>query len=134
MGYQLYWVRLCVVGEAGVTPKNHCPDSATTSGGVPVQAVHFPPELVAVQAGGVPVVFMVPLASRSAGSCSSRIAFGVTGFVPAAGALLPGSVGGNRPRANPSCSHSLVTGCQLPEASLYSTRSQPSIRSQDDEN
>src|SRR5271157_2438598 len=133
MGYQLYWVMLCVVVAAEVSPNSQNPAvanagvSAATSGGTPgvhvAQTVTLPTVVVVLQTGAVPVMFSEPLALRSAGSCSSRIAFGLMGFsVPPAGVPPPEAVGGVRPRANPSCSHSMVTGFQLPEASLYSTR------------
>ena len=143
-----------------VTPNCQIPEAANdavsvrTCGGVTVHALQKLPES-AVHVGAVPVIPPFPvtptppnavsaaarpacelanvllvLVTRSAGSCNSRIAFGLIGFVPAAGALPPLTVGAARPRANPSCSHSLVTGCQTPEASLYSTRNQPSIRFQ----
>src|ERR1700677_357250 len=134
MGYQLYWVRLCGVAAGGVPegvrPNAHSPPvpaipaaaavvSFTTSGIVPVHAVHLVPlplPVVALQTGAVAVdVGQTPVPARSAGSCSSRMAFGLIG-------LLPGVMGAVKPRANPSDSHSLVTACQAPDASLYSTR------------
>src|ERR1700694_3888138 len=110
MGYQLYWVRLCGVaadagvatGAVGVRPKAHYPPvpvipaaaaaaSVATSGTTPVHAVQrrvAPEPVVALQVGAVPVdVGHAPVPGRSAGSCSSRIAFGVIG-------LLCGAVGG----------------------------------------
>src|ERR1700674_2585544 len=104
MGYQSYWVRLCGVaddgglatGAVGVRPNAHSPAvpvipaaaaamSVATSGTAPVNAVrrrvaHEP--VVTLQVGAVPVeVGQVPVPGRSAGSCSSRIAFGVMGLV-----------------------------------------------------
>src|ERR1039458_5160945 len=119
MGYQLKAVTLCAVVEV---PNSHCVAPVSLKrGGVAVHAVHLPLD-VAVQLGAIPVLSCDQLGSgvvvlRSAGSCSSRIAFGLIGLPPG-----PGAVGGVRPRANPSFSHSLVAGCQFPEASLYSTR------------
>jgi hypothetical protein len=118
--------------------------SARSCGGVLDHAAHFveaPEPDVAVHTGAValldrtapeqevPEVQIVGgvagiAVMRSAGSCSSRIAFGLIG-------LVPGEVGGNGPRANPSCSHSMVTGTKAePAPGLYSTRSQPSIKFQ----
>src|ERR1035438_8996039 len=119
---------LCEDGDAGVTP--NCQGvvptvSPTTSGGVGqfhVKQVVWP-EFHEVQAGARPTGSTTPSPLRSAGSCSTRIAFGFTGFVP-------GAVGTVVPRAKPRFSHSLVTACQVPLESRYSTRSQPSIRSQ----
>src|SRR5208282_680696 len=141
MGYQLKRVRLCSgsVEDCGapfsavvVLPTCHTVGVAELStrscGGLTDHAVHLPP-LFAVHTGTVPVVLrpasvgIEPLVARSAGSCSSRIAFGLIGFVPEA-------VGAVRPRANPSDSHSLVTGTHVPELFRYSTRNQPSIRFQ----
>src|ERR1017187_4267990 len=120
MGYQLKAVTLCAVVEV---PNSHCVAPVSLKrGGVAVHAVHLPP-FVTVQLGATPVPSCANVGNvpegvlRSAGSCSSRIAFGLIGLPPG-----PGAVGGVRPRANPSFSHSLVAGCQFPEASLYSTR------------
>src|ERR1035437_4723181 len=119
MGYQLKAVTLCAVVE--VPNSQYVAPVSTRSGGVAVHAVHLP-LLVAVQLGANPVpscasVGSAPEVARSAGSCSNRIAFGLIGLPPG-----PGAVGGVRPRANPRFSHSVVAGCQFPEASLYSTR------------
>src|ERR1700732_527437 len=104
MGYQLYWVRLCGVaddagvatGAVGVRPNAHSPAvpvipaaaaamSVATSGTTPVHAVQrvaAPVPVVALQVGAVAVeVGQAPVPGRSAGSCSSRIAFGVMGLV-----------------------------------------------------
>src|SRR5208283_3511695 len=140
MGYQLYWVRLCGVaagGTVGVRPNAQSADmpaasfdmlaavaarSAVINGTVPLHVINFLlgelPSVVSM-AGATPSIWAVvgqtPVPARSVGSCSSRIAFGVIG-------LVPGAVGGVKPRANPSPSHSVVIGCQTPDASLYSTR------------
>src|ERR1035437_4096557 len=121
MGYQLKRVTLCAVVEV---PNSHCVAPVSLKrGGVAVHAVHLP-LLVAVQFGTIPVLSCANVGNapevsvrRSAGSCSSRIAFGLIGLPPG-----PGAVGGVRPRANPRFSHSAVAGCQAPEASWYSTR------------
>src|SRR5580700_4365931 len=105
MGYQLYWVRLCGVADdgglatvaVGVRPNAHSPAvpvipaaaaamSVATSGTTPVHAVQRrvgPGRPVhALQVGAVAVeVGQAPVPGRSAGSCSSRIAFGVMGLV-----------------------------------------------------
>src|SRR5208282_3492754 len=141
MGYQLYWVRLCGVaagGTVGVRPNAQSADmpaasfdmlaavaarSAVINGTVPLHVINFLlgelPSVV-ITAGATPSIWaagkgQTPAAERSAGSCSSRMALGVIG-------LVPGAVGGVKPRANPSPSHSVVIGCQTPDASLYSTR------------
>src|ERR1019366_3984527 len=128
MGYQLYWVRLCGVAEAagdttgaaGVRPKAHSPfapligtavavRSSISSGALPeLHAGHLNGDVIWRNGhdGAVPLVSKVPEPSRSAGSCRSRIAFGVIGL----GAVL---VTGPVPRANPSLSHSRVTGVQV---------------------
>src|SRR5581483_5863740 len=62
-----------------------------------------------------------PLALRSDCSWKIRIALGWTAF----GAP---DVGGVKPRANPSSSHSLVTGTKLPSDLWISTRRYPSSR------
>src|ERR1017187_4336330 len=138
MGYQLYWGMLCAIvdgGAVGVTPKGHgaAAESAATCGGTPGVQVLQTPATVVLHTGAVPAELNAPgsvlLRLRSAGSCNKRMAFGLTGFDPAP--VGPGAVGAVNPRANPSCSHSLVTGCQIPDASLYSTRNHPSIRFQD---
>src|ERR1022692_2003720 len=125
-------------------------ESVRSCGGALAHAVHLvaaPLPVVAVHTGAVAPVLSSGVVSanvaqaaavpvqiwggvvgtavrRSAGSCSSRIAFGLIG-------LVPGAVGGIGPRANPSCSHSMVTGTKAaPPPGLYSTRSQPSIRFQ----
>src|SRR5450755_994890 len=133
MGYQLYCVMLCGVvvgGVVGVMANGHGPvavSAASCGTEAGIHAVQTLPE-VAVQFGGVPAELSdggsVLVTLRSAGSCSSRIAFGLIGL----GTPAEGGIG---PRANPSCSHSPVTGCQTPDASLYSTRNHPSIRFQD---
>src|SRR5208282_1333457 len=151
MGYQLKRLRLCCASVEDaiapfiavvVTPNGHTvlpvPLSTRTCGGVTDHAIHLLLALCAVHIGALPVTptglpvrgtkdpsagILPPLTARSAGSCSSRIAFGLTGFVN-------GAVGAVMPRANPSCSHSLVTGTQVPELFRYSTRNQPSIRFQ----
>src|SRR5271157_5193023 len=150
MGYQLKRLKLCcgcVEDDIApfiavvVTPKGHTvlpvPPSTRTCGGVTVHALHWP-ALCPLHTGALPVTptglpvsgnndpfpgIPPPLTARSAGSCSSRIAFGLIGFVN-------GAVGAVMPRANPSCSHSLVTGTHTPELFRYSTRNQPSIRFQ----
>ena len=73
---------------------------------------HVEQPVVEVHFGARPTLSTVPSPLRSAGSCSSRIALGLIGLLPA---LVegPGAVGGVTPRANPSCSHSLVTGDPL---------------------
>src|SRR5271165_7681826 len=105
-------------GAVVVTPKYGLPLAASvhTSGGSglfqPMQLPWISWELQAPIwpcASGVP-----PLALRSAGSCSSKIALGLIGF----GCVAVGAV---TPRANPRPSHSLVTLCQTPVESLYST-------------
>src|ERR1019366_2958685 len=144
MGYQLYCVILCVTGgAAGVRPNCQRLDpsvSGRACGGLGFHGVHRPEPLNAGQLRAVPTVPLrvsvaavvpTPVVARSTGSCSNRIAFGLIGFtIPPAGRPAPLAVGAVVSRANPSSSHSLVTGFQLPFASLYSTRSQPSIRFQ----
>ena len=74
-----------------------------------------------VQNGAMPVASGAPpLPLRSAGSCKSRIALGLTWLLPA---LVdgPGAVGGSIPRAKPKPSHSCVTPTQAPPSSA-STR------------
>src|SRR5208282_4279225 len=140
MGYQLNCVKLwgvVTVGAVGVTPNPHCPpdpasDKSCGTAGLPaVQVLHFlllPLPCVVVQVGATawetaqtPAATAGSTASalfveRSAGSCSSRIAFGLIGLGEAA-------VGAVTPRANPSCSHSLVAATHWPEVlSTYSTR------------
>src|ERR1700687_615946 len=117
MGYQLLMLTLCVVVAELVTPKYGLvlTASSTTSGGSGFfHAVQTPPTVV-VQTGAIPLGSMARSPLRSAGSCNRRIAFGLT-------VLAPGAVGGVTPRANPSFSHSRVTGFQFPDTSLYSTR------------
>ena len=155
MGYQLYSVMLCGVvvelAAVGVRPNAQSPAvptvdnarvSAASSGGLPqVHVVHTPLEFKWVQIGAVPLLALklaseasVLLVPRSAGSCSSRIALGLIGLgVPVAGSPAPLAVGAVTPRANPSDSHSLVTGTHVPELLRYSTRNQPSIRLQESE-
>src|SRR5580658_420235 len=117
MGYQLYWVRLCIVGElVGVAANGHSPaapnaaESAATDGGAPLQVVQrrVPPcPVVVVQTGGVPTELVAPGSAasalavrRSAGCCSIRIACGLIGFgLPPAGVPAPDCVGGVTPRA-----------------------------------
>src|SRR5208282_2808033 len=138
MGYQLNWVTLWFAN----VERPNCQYGlfaalSTRSGGVAAHCVHLMlglVPLVAVQLGAIPVAscayvgipeLTVP---RSAGSCSSRIAFGLIGFGvgvksgEAAGVPPPDCVGALVPRANPSASHSLVTGTHTPELFRYSTR------------
>src|ERR1700687_4905631 len=117
MGYQLLILALCVVVAELVTPKYGlvlAASIATSGGSGFFHAVQTPPTVV-VQTGAMPLGSMARFPLRSAGSCNRRIAFGLMGFVP-------GAVGGVTPRANPSFSHSNVTGFQFPDTSLYSTR------------
>lgn len=140
---------MVVVVVVGVRPNAHWPpepESEASSGGTPAVQVVQTPETVAVQTGAVaaegadaPVAAgsagTAPAVSpagaavrRSAGSCSSRIAFGLIGFgvgvypVADAGVPPPDWVTCPVPRANPSCSHSVVTAVQTPDEFLYSTR------------
>src|SRR5271165_3244407 len=146
MGYQLNCVRLCgvvVVGVAGVTPNTHSvpdPESPKSVGTPDFHEAHFrvaPLPEVVLQLGAVACVtaqtpaatvgsaasVVLPLAMRSAGSCNRRIAFGKIGFgVPVAGFPAILAVGATAPRANPSCSHSLVTATHWLELFRYSTR------------
>src|ERR1700730_17117793 len=76
---------------------------------------------------GLSALFIKPFASRSARCCNIRMAFGCTGFAPAPPAGVVGEV---RPRAKPSCNHSLVMGTHAPAAFRYWTRNHPSIKFQ----
>src|SRR5208282_2519617 len=103
--------------------------SGWTSGGSALSQVVQP--VVEVHVGALPTLSATPSPLRSAGSCSSRIAFGLIGFsTPPAGVPPPEAVGGVTPRAKPSPSHSLVTATHWLELFRYSTRNQPSIRFQ----
>src|SRR5271169_3495522 len=132
MGYQLNWVTLWVAGAAVVTPNCQyrlVAGLSSRSGGVADHAVHFGgiAPLFAVQTGTAPPA-LTGTVLRSAGSCNSRIAFGLIGFGvgaksgEAAGVPPPDCVGAKVPRANPSASHSLVTGTHTPELFRSSTR------------
>ena len=142
MGYQLYWVRLCGVvagGFAGVRPNAQSADmpaasfdilaavaarSAVNNGTVPLHVVQLllgaVPAPYAVQAGATPsiwaVVGQVPVALRSAGSCSNRIAFGLIGLVP------EGRSAESSPAQIPVPAIHWLPGAKHPNASLYSTR------------
>src|SRR5271166_1868636 len=97
MGYQLYWVMLCGLvagGAAAVTPNGHGPPAASAAncGGAPGVHVVQTPETVVLQTGAVPTELKAPgsvvLTLRSAGSCSNRMAFGLTGLgTPAFGGV-----------------------------------------------
>src|ERR1700687_1220570 len=117
MGYQLLMVTLCVAVAELVTPKYGLvlTASITTSGGTAFFHTVPTPPTVVVQTGAIPLGSIARFPLRSAGCCNRRIAFGLIGFAPSA-------VGEVTPRANPSFSHSRVTGFQLPDTSLYSTR------------
>src|ERR1700674_1537241 len=117
MGYQLLMLTLCVVVPELVTPKYGLVLAASTwtSGGSGFFHVVQTPPAIVVQTGAIPFLSMARSPLRSAGSCNRRIAFGLMVFAP-------GAVGGVTSRANPSFSHSRVTGFQLPDTSLYSTR------------
>src|SRR5579862_3751200 len=67
---------------------------------------------------------MVPSPLRSACSCRSSKAYGFTVFP------VKGTDGGKLARAKPSWSHSLVTPCQVPALSSYSTRNHPLLSGQ----
>src|ERR1700675_2140139 len=106
MGYQLFLVTLCAAVPALVTPKYGlvlAASTMTSGGSALVHCVHKTPTVL-VQTGGRPFGSGSPTPSRSAGSCSSKIALGLSVFP--GGAAPPDTVGGNVPRANPSFSHS----------------------------
>src|SRR5580698_1690152 len=111
MGYQLYMLMLCADVLAVVTPNHGLVlfVSGCTSGGRGFfHAVQTPCE-VAVQLGAIPVELIEPSPERSAGSCSSKIAFGFTGLeTPPAGDPAPFAVGATTPLAKPRLNHSLV--------------------------
>src|SRR5271157_1681638 len=102
----------CVVLQLG---------GVATEGALAPEATGSAGNALVVNVAGVDV-------KRSAGSCTIRIAFGLIGFgvgvypVAVAGVPPPDWVTMPVPRAKPRDSHSLVTGCQLPDESLYSTR------------